>query len=72
MPIARAELRITPGYTLNEIIDHAIRATVKRFRSKRRAAKELNISTRTVYNHMGSADAPRNTCNTPRYRARSR
>jgi len=51
--IDRPPLRITPGYTLREITDHAIKTALRRNGySYRRAARELNISFKTVYNRM--------------------
>lgn len=53
-PSARAELRIPDGYTLDEIIDHAIRVAIRRHGSKRKAAKALKIANKTIYNRIGT------------------
>lgn len=50
----RAELRIPDGYTLEEIIDHAIRVAIKRHGSKRKAAAALGIANKTIYNRVGA------------------
>jgi transcriptional regulator with PAS, ATPase and Fis domain len=55
----RAELRIPAGYTLAEVIDHAIRISIKRHGSKRKAAKALKIAEKTIYNRLGTATSPR-------------
>lgn len=49
----RPPLRITPGYSLREVVQHAIYAAVRRNEgSYSKAAQELKVATKTVYNRM--------------------